>query len=109
VPLRTKPVAQIAATFDAPAPWLIRVRDAGGKLLRFNARYDGGWLALAGMRVLPHVRVSLDANGWFLPRGRNDVTLLQVTALLQLLAELAGVICTAFLLKALFRRGTKRI
>jgi hypothetical protein len=109
VPLRTKPVAQIVTTFDAPAPWLIRVRDAGGKLLRFNARYDGGWLALAGMRVLPHVRVSLDANGWFLPRGRNDVTLLQVTALLQLLAELAGVICTAFLLKALFRRGTKRI
>lgn len=103
------PNGQTAVAFGTSVPWLIRVRGASGALLRFNARYDRGWFAFAGTRLLPHVRVSLAANGWFLPRGSNDVTLVQVTALLQLLAELAGLICTAFLLKALFPRGTKRI
>ena len=108
VPLRARKANEAPLTFDAPLPWLIRVRGAHGALLRLNARYDNGWLALAGSRLLPHVRVSLDANGWFLPRGSNDVTLLQLTAFLQFLAEVAGIACTAFLLKALFRRGTKR-
>lgn len=98
-----------AVAFDALAPWLIHVRGLNGGLLRFNARYDRGWLAFSGTRLLTHVRVSLDANAWFLPTGRSDVVLLQLTALLQYIAELAGLVYTAFLLKALFRRGTKRI
>ncbi len=109
MPLRRAPVAQRAVASGAPVPWLMRVRNARGSLLRFNARYDRAWLALAGTRILPHVRVSLDANGWFLPPGNSDIVLVELTALLQLLAELAGVVYTVFLLKALFRHGTKRI
>jgi hypothetical protein len=109
VALRSSPVPERAVSFDAPAAWLVRVHGASGALLRFNARYDGAWVALAGTRVLPHVRVALVANGWFLPVGRSDVMLVHVATLLQLLAELAGIACTAFLLKALFRHGTKRI
>ena len=109
VALPATPAHELAVAFDAPAPWLIVVRGASGALLRFNARYDGAWVAFAGARILPHVRVALAANGWFLPAGRSDVTVVHVGALLQLLAELAGIVCTAFLLKALFQRGTKRI
>jgi hypothetical protein len=103
------PTVESPVAFDMPVPWLIRVRRASGTLLRFNARYDSGWLAIEGLQVLPHVRSSLAANGWFVRRGFADVILLQMTALVQLFAELAGVACTVFLLKALFRRGTKRI
>lgn len=109
VTLRVPAVTERAVSFDTPLPWLVRVRGARGALLRFNVRYDRGWVAFSGTRILPHVRVTLAANGWFLPSGSSDVVLLQITALLQLVAELAGIVCTALLLKALFRRGTKRI
>jgi hypothetical protein len=108
VPLRQRVAYERALRFDAFAPWLLRVRGVSGTLLRLNARYDREWLAFSGTHLLPHVRISLAANAWFLPAGTGDVVLLQLTALLQLVAELAGLVYTAFLLKALFRRGTKR-
>ena len=65
-----------AFAFRRILPWLYVV-DASGDaaarsqqrtpaVLRFNERYDPGWLAFASGRVLRHVRVDLAVNGWFL-------------------------------------------
>ncbi|HLY03737.1 MAG TPA: hypothetical protein VKR56_14730 [Candidatus Cybelea sp.] len=112
IPLH-QPVAGTAALpFDRVAPWLYRVHgvaDVVG-LVRLNERYDPGWIALRAWHVLPHVRVALAANGWITTdRSSRDVFLVQVTAFLQQIAELAGVVCVLSLLKALVREPTKRV
>jgi hypothetical protein len=98
--------------FHALAPWLYVVyRPAGveaGTLLRFNERYDPGWIAFASRRALRHVRVDAAVNGWFLDGPSDRVVLVQVTAMLQSIAEIVGVCCVLYLLKALARLPTKR-
>ena len=97
--------------FEQLTPWLYRVRGvvAGTSLVRFNERYDPGWLAIGAGHLLTHVRVALCANGWLATeRPSNAVILVQITALLQLIAELVGAACVLLLLKALVREPTKR-
>jgi hypothetical protein len=109
---RRAPARAHAAAFDRFAPWLYAVRgaDDGARLLRLNERYDAGWVALSGWRLLPHVRLDRCINGWFLTGGSaSSVILVQVTALLQLIAEILGASCLVLLLKALAREPTKRV
>ena len=97
--------------FDQLAPWLYRVHGAAGsvRLVRLNERYDPGWMALRAWHVLPHVRLALAANGWILTdRSSGDVLLVQITAFVQQIAELVGVLCVLALLKALVGKPTKR-
>jgi hypothetical protein len=109
VPLHQRDGTEQPVAFAQLAPWLYRVRGATGGMLRFNSQYDPGWMGVRAWHVLPHLRVGLAANGWLLSDGRtDDVILVQITAFWQLVAELAGVICTALLLKALVRQRTKR-
>ena len=79
-----------------------------GTLLRLDERYDPAWTAIAALHLLPHVRVDASVNGWFVSSGASRVILLQVTALLQLIAEALGVLYALYLLKALVREPTKR-
>jgi hypothetical protein len=66
-------------------------------------------MALRAWRVLPHVRLALAANGWILKdRSSGDVLLVQITAFVQQIAELVGVLCVLALLKALVGKPTKR-
>jgi hypothetical protein len=100
-----------ALAFEQLAPWLFRVHGVAGpaRLVRLNERYDPGWMALGTWRVLPHVRLALAANGWILTdRSSRDLLLVQVTAFMQQIAELVGVLCVLSLLKALVREPTKR-
>lgn len=96
--------------FRRVAPWLYvvdRPTDAA-RLLRFNERYDGGWTALAGGHPLPHVRLDAAVNGWLLTPSSHPIVLLHVTAMLQFLAEIFGIVCTVAMLEALTDEPTKR-
>jgi hypothetical protein len=99
-----------AATFARLASWLyvVSIGNDSGRLLRLDERYDRAWTAIAALHVLPHVRVDATVNGWFVSSGPSRVILLQVTALLQLIAEALGVLYAIYLLKALVREPTKR-
>jgi hypothetical protein len=111
VPLGRNAARTQALPFQRLTPWLYRVHRSAGVagLVRLNERFDPGWVAVSGWRVLPHLRVDLSVNGWVLADGSSsDVILVQVTALLQLLAELAGLVCVLLLLKALVLAPTKR-
>jgi len=111
LPSATAPRAE-PLQFHAIAPWLYvidrRVDLAANALLRFNERYDPGWLAFASRRRLTHVRVDACVNGWFLDGSSDRVVLIQITAVLQLIAEIVGICCVLYLLKALTRVPTKR-
>jgi hypothetical protein len=101
----------VPLAFEELTPWLYRVRGIapGTTLVRFNERYDPGWLAIGAGHLLTHVRVALCANGWLASEpASTDVILVQTTALLQLIAELVGAACVLLLLKALVREPTKR-
>ena len=50
----------------------------------------------------------MSVNGWLLESPSGNVVLVQVTALLQLIAEILGVLCVLWLLKALALGPTKR-
>jgi hypothetical protein len=111
IPLRQSVARTRALPFDQLAPWLYRVHGVAGsaRLVRLNERYDPGWMALRAWRVLPHVRLALAANGWILKdRSSGDVLLVQITAFVQQIAELVGVLCVLALLKALVGKPTKR-
>lgn len=110
IPLGQTKGSARAVSFHELTPWLYRLHGIGSaSLLRFNERYDPGWFAIGAWHALPHVRVGVSVNGWLLaPRWPTDVVLLQVTALLQLVAELVGAACVVLLLKALVREPTKR-
>ena len=111
IPLHQSVARTRALPFDQFAPWLYRVHGTAGSvgLVRLNERYDPGWMALRGWHVLPHVRIALAANGWILTdRSSPDVLLVQITAFVQQIAELVGVLCVLLLLKALVRDPTKR-
>lgn len=111
VPLGRGTASTQPLQFAALTPWLYRVyrspRSVG--LVRLNERYDPGWVAVSGWHVLPHLRLDLSVNGWDLvDDSSSEVILVQVTALLQLVAEVAGLVCVLFLLKALALGSTKR-
>jgi hypothetical protein len=111
IPLRQSVARTRALPFEQLAPWLYRVHGAAGsaRLVRLNERYDPGWMALRAWHVLPHVRLALAANGWILTdRSSGDVLLVQITAFVQQIAELVGVLCVLSLLKALVGKPTKR-
>jgi hypothetical protein len=112
IPLDRREARTQALAFQQIAPWLYLVRRSrdSAQLVRLNARYDPGWMAISAWRVLPHVRVDLAVNGWFVGDGiSSDVVLVQVTAFLQLCAEILGLSCVLLLLKALVRKPTKRV
>lgn len=100
------------APFQKLTPWLYRVARSGSDagFVRFNERYDPGWLAIGAWHLLPHMRATLYANGWFATdRPAGDVILVQATALAQFMFECVGLACVLLLLKALVREPTKRV
>jgi hypothetical protein len=111
-PARGQAIARVdPAPFAQLTPWLYRVARTGSDagFVRFNERYDPGWLAIGAWHLLPHVRVALYANGWFTTdRPSSDVILVQATALSQFIVECVGLACVLLLLKALVREPTKR-
>lgn len=110
MPLRGPIVQTRGFDFRRLLPWLytVDVATSPAPVLRFNERYDAGWLALAGGRALRHVRIDHSVNGWFLDAPAQRLILVQVVALAQAIAEIAGVLCAIGLLKALARTPTKR-
>jgi hypothetical protein len=110
LPVQRKPNHLRALTFSRLAAWLYIVErpDESAHLLRFNERYDSAWTAFEGWRALPHVRVDMSVNGWLLESTSDRVILVQMTALLQLIAEIIGALCVLWLLKALAWPPTKR-
>ncbi len=109
-PIDSTPATSRALAFRGLMPWLFVVERAedSAQLLRLNERYDPAWIAFVPWRVLPHVRLDMSSNGWFIARPARRVILVQVTSLLQLVAEGIGVSCALYLLKALVREPTKR-
>ncbi|HZY95929.1 MAG TPA: hypothetical protein VFE35_02380 [Candidatus Cybelea sp.] len=107
------PVTQpVAMEFRTILPWLFVVRGsiASVQALRLNERYDAGWIAIRGWRILPHVRIDMAANGWLSPeKSSSAIILVQVTSLLQMIADLCGIVLVLCLLKAATRAPTKRV
>jgi hypothetical protein len=106
LPARAGPTLSWACDFRKLAPWLYVVKRGArpARLLRLNERYDSGWIALEGWHVLPHLRVDMAANGWlYQDQSSTTIVLLQATSLLQLVAEILGVLCVAWLLVAATR------
>ena len=89
--------------------YVVRLQADSAKVLRLNERYDPAWIAFAGGRLLPHVRIDMSVNGWFVGDTSGRVVLVQVTAVVQLIAEVFGVLCVLWLLKALAYAPTKRV
>jgi len=110
LPRALAPAPAKALAFHRFAPWMYVVeREAdSAALLRLNERYDAAWIAIAAWRVLPHVRVGAGANGWFFAEPASRVILIQMSSLLQSIAEALGVLCAIGLLKALANAPTKR-
>ncbi|HEX3671798.1 MAG TPA: hypothetical protein VHT92_08875 [Candidatus Cybelea sp.] len=118
VPPSTAPAQGRAFAFRRILSWLYVVDATGDDgahsqrltpaILRFNERYDPGWLAFASGRVLRHVRVDLSVNGWFLGTLPQTVVLVQATAVVQAIAEFVAILFALALLKALVRAPTKR-
>jgi len=114
LPAPTPPSLQAARAleFRRFAPWLYVVEreagSSGGALLRFNERYDAGWLAFSAGRTLPHLRIDAALNGWILGTPGAPVVLVQVTSVAQLIAEIIGAVCVLWLLKALAQAPEKR-
>jgi hypothetical protein len=101
-----------ALSFHSWAPWLVSAtlpRNPEPRLLRYNVAFDDHWLALAGPTSLAHVRVDSVMNGWIVPRATTDrrLVLLETSALVQAILEIAGVCCTLFVL-AMVRKTTAR-
>jgi hypothetical protein len=98
------------AQFRAITPWLYVVSGvSAAALVRLNERYDAAWTALRAWRVLPHVRVDMAANGWLVGGPSPDpIIIVQATSLVQMLAEICGIVCILWLLKAAQRAPTKR-
>ena len=111
IPARQARTHVAALHFRRLAPWLYVVggQSDSAALLRFNERYDSGWLALNAGRVLRHVRVAACVNGWFLEAASGRIVLVQIVAVLQLIAEVVGICCVVYLLKALATMPTKRV
>jgi hypothetical protein len=97
-------------SFRKAAPWLYVIGDAirPPALLRFNQRFDPGWIAIDRGGVLSHVRLDMAVNGWLFHDAAGPIVLVQVTSFLQLIAEVCGIFCVLWLLKALLREPTKR-
>jgi hypothetical protein len=110
LPLTMAATRTWACDFRKLAPWLYAVRCPirPAQLLRLNERYDPAWVAIDAWRVLPHLRVDMTVNGWLYQRSSNTVILIQATSLLQLIAEILGILCVLWLLKALVAAPTKR-
>jgi hypothetical protein len=111
LPARAGPTLSWACDFRKLAPWLYVVRSGArpARLLRFNERYDSGWIAIDAWHVLPHLRVDMAANGWlYADQSSRTIVLLQATSLLQLIGEIVGILCVVWLLKALVTGATKR-
>ena len=102
-----------ALEFHQLAPWLYVVEreaaSSGDALLRFNERYDAGWIAVSAGRALPHLRIDSAVNGWMLGASAGSIVLVQVTSVAQLMAEIVGAGCVLWLLKALYRAPEKRV
>ena len=82
--------------------WLVVAHVPAGSglpALRLNERYDPHWVALAGLRTLPHFRLDGTVNGWLdVPAQGGDLYLLNVLALLQALFQIPGALWVVFLL-----------
>lgn len=110
-PFSATPPAIAAVSFRSLTPWMyvVEAPSARGGLLRLNQRYDPGWIAVAGGRLLPHVRVDLASNGWQLRSEQSStIVLVHATSVAQMLAELAGIALALWLLKAALREPTNR-
>ena len=98
--------------FRAILPWFFVVSGAGigpATVVRLNERYDPAWIAISRWQLLPHLRINMAANGWLIPQtSPSAIVLVQVTSLLQIIAEICGAICVLWLLKAAVRAPTKR-
>lgn len=111
LPARAGSTSSWACDFRKLAPWLYVIKSGArpARLLRLNERYDPGWIAIDGWRVLPHLRVDMAVNGWlYRDQSSTTIVLLQATSLLQLIGEFVGILCVVWLLKALVTGGTKR-
>ena len=71
--------------------------------MRFNERYDPGWIAFAARHALRHVRVDIAVNGWFLGPPSAKRRARAGDRVVQLIAEIVGILCVLWLLKALAR------
>jgi hypothetical protein len=77
-------------------PWLVIAHPpagSGSATLRLNERYDPHWVALAGTRLLTHLRLDGTVNAWLaVPADAGEVILCNALALLQALFEAFGLI-----------------
>lgn len=111
LPLNAPPARTSALPFREIFPWLFIVGGSvdAAQVLRLNERYDAAWTAFSAWRVVPHVRLDSYANGWlFSQPSSSAIILLQVTSLVQIIAEICGIVALAWLLKAAAREPTKR-
>jgi hypothetical protein len=102
VPLNPPPRKWRRATFLQITPWLaIAIVPPGPvAVLRYNVRYNAGWVAVQRMRRLPHFRLDTTVNGWLLePRPIAERTvLIDITAAIQTIMEILGLAwCLALL------------
>lgn len=113
LPLNVSSTRNESLQFRAVLPWFFIVRGGNAsapRVMRLNERYDGAWIAISRWRLLPHLRIDMAANGWLLPQAsQSAVVLVQVTSLLQMIAEICAAVCILWLLKAAMRAPTKRV
>jgi hypothetical protein len=94
------PITPLDGRAWLPWLWSAQVPPGSSALLRLNVAYDPHWTAYAPGVSAPHFRVDAVVNGWLLgPRGRTQtVWLVQTTAALAALFEIAGAVLVLALL-----------
>lgn len=89
-----------AVAFNAMFPWLATATlqpAANEQTLRYNTRYNRGWLAFADGKRLAHVELDSVVNAWLLPPDSRprSLVLVEGVAALQTLFELLGCVLVA--------------
>jgi hypothetical protein len=107
VPAELRSAAELKATGFAPWFWSVSLPrgTAPGNTMRFNSRFDKGWLAIDGLELQSHFRVDSAFNGWQLkPSTRGKaIMIVHLPSLLQFLLQCLVIGWTGWLALRLWK------
>ena len=84
--------------------FLYKVTTEGEGLLVLGQGFENGWVGFSRLKILPHYKVNSWANGWMVPGGTKEITIIFWP---QLLEFLGFIFLSAGLGFVLFRKNAK--
>lgn len=102
-------ITPVDGTELRPWLWKIRLPQGGGATLRFAETYDRFWIAVAGRRALPHVRLAGSLNAWNIAgAGDTTVYLIETLSAAQFVLEIGAALAVIGMLVFFATRSVHR-